>query len=819
MLYRDNPFYILGASLDMDRRRIVALAEEKALLLDSAACAEARTTLTNPQRRIAAEVNWFLDCSDEVVSEIKEYISDQLSGNTSGAFPEEKYSALTQLNIKLAGLEGQSFSSPAGTRNYVLSVSRLFNSIRSSDVMTAINNRRTKSGFPQLSSTSEIDSVIAELRGEIRQRISHKLQKQDLGTYTNIVTRIAESYSGNERYKGHAVLEDVISEYQLFINDTFQAKTDNLTRMADRISRNLKKDNLEGALADLIEDLYDWDRLAQPLQLVEMTRGSIHKNSESLLLKLRGLSLKLHNDGGYTQQALELTTAMQDVFKELPKYEELLSEDAGKLKDMAEQGNVDVKYAKRIDELQKDAELIINSSEEKLDNQIEVFLRNIRSVYGDMVSDGITDESIRLSSAYIGRGLAIDLNNKRDDTNRAIYLINELKKIFSYEEAITERLNQDARDLYKIKLDKEEAESIIKQIDTVKYQLNEIKFAPSNRLGNLVDALLRSVKTLNAALKKTGDKSAAEARENLAFMVRETAIDLHNRRYETELALSILLCLGEEFGDVTKFSVQNVTDIKTLNQLISKNPNRLKSTGSGSIGTYGNNGTQKKKTSSENSGCLVSFIVLAVVALIFYSVYSQSSSSAKTRTPTSTPAPAVSSVSPSVPARIEYKPDSASPSPSLSNKPQYAVRAVANGQVLKKPDYEGVCPLEIRAGKDCNYYIYLEYKNAPGWSTVLRHNLKGATPPYESDMAFYVKAGTTVEVDVPVGVYKLYYATGDTFYGESALFGDETQYYSSDDDFDFYADSNYFQGHTLTLYSITNGNLETEKINKSDFPK
>ena len=39
------------------------------------------------------------------------------------------------------------------------------------------------------------------------------------------------------------------------------------------------------------------------------------------------------------------------------------------------------------------------------------------------------------------------------------------------------------------------------------------------------------------------------------------------------------------------------------------------------------------------------------------------------------------------------------------------------------------------------------------------------------------------------------------------------------EEFDFYVDSNYDQGHALTLHKVSNGNLETEKINESSYPK
>jgi hypothetical protein len=62
-------------------------------------------------------------------------------------------------------------------------------------------------------------------------------------------------------------------------------------------------------------------------------------------------------------------------------------------------------------------------------------------------------------------------------------------------------------------------------------------------------------------------------------------------------------------------------------------------------------------------------------------------------------------------------------------------------------------------------------------------------------------------------------ATGLVFYGKKNLFGDSTQYYSSNTTLEFYAaDGRSYCGYTLTLYKVSNGNLTTNEIDASSFP-
>lgn len=98
-------------------------------------------------------------------------------------------------------------------------------------------------------------------------------------------------------------------------------------------------------------------------------------------------------------------------------------------------------------------------------------------------------------------------------------------------------------------------------------------------------------------------------------------------------------------------------------------------------------------------------------------------------------------------------------------------------------------------------------------------NVKRSESESESDIAFLVMAGQSYSLEVPIGVYKLYYATGDTFFNTSILFGDDTRYYEADELLTFNASGNYYNGHTITLYSVYNGNLDTDEIPEQSFPK
>ena len=120
----------------------------------------------------------------------------------------------------------------------------------------------------------------------------------------------------------------------------------------------------------------------------------------------------------------------------------------------------------------------------------------------------------------------------------------------------------------------------------------------------------------------------------------------------------------------------------------------------------------------------------------------------------------------------------------------------ANGYESRYNLQEAIAPLEIRTrGNGTHYFVKLV-----DWNT-------------ESPVAaFFVRAGQTVEVDVPLGSYRLRYATGRTWYGERYLFGPETIYSQADSRFDFVREGDQVSGYTVELFMQADGNLSTSRI-------
>lgn len=142
---------------------------------------------------------------------------------------------------------------------------------------------------------------------------------------------------------------------------------------------------------------------------------------------------------------------------------------------------------------------------------------------------------------------------------------------------------------------------------------------------------------------------------------------------------------------------------------------------------------------------------------------------------------------------------SPSPTPEEVQFPANGTITLSSGRIV---DQDDSAPFEIKTDSSDRYYY-----------VVLQNTSRSCDKCY-----IYVHGGKTIEVNVPLGSYKMYYACGDHWYGRELRFLNSGGDYVADDIFNFRADNYYSYGFTVTLYAVRGGNLDMEPVDASDFP-
>ena len=125
--------------------------------------------------------------------------------------------------------------------------------------------------------------------------------------------------------------------------------------------------------------------------------------------------------------------------------------------------------------------------------------------------------------------------------------------------------------------------------------------------------------------------------------------------------------------------------------------------------------------------------------------------------------------------------------------------------------FEGVSPLEINNTRSDGCYIVVDLVEG-----FLLDETANELLEKRMRYSFYVRGGDTFEIQLPLGIYEVYYATGDYWYGEEELFGRNTIYKKFEESFDFVREG---EGWTISLIEVQGGNLEAERIDAEEFPK
>ncbi len=123
-----------------------------------------------------------------------------------------------------------------------------------------------------------------------------------------------------------------------------------------------------------------------------------------------------------------------------------------------------------------------------------------------------------------------------------------------------------------------------------------------------------------------------------------------------------------------------------------------------------------------------------------------------------------------------------------------------NGEIRDYSYSEKIAPLNIKTSYGANYLVKL--KDAYNKETI---------------MTIFIIGGNEITVNVPLGSFEITYASGNKWYGYDYLFGKETSYSKANEIFNFRNTGYQISGYTISLYRVSNGNLNTLYINQSQF--
>ena len=386
-----NPFYILNATQRDNRHKIMELAEERSLLSDTDACMAARASLTNPRKRLSAEVAWLPGVVPERVYDILLLLESSV-GNRLGCdettsimpvdslasalarLPYNKKSNVADKVLEILKLPKEDFRevseflgihtltpiaranllaarmlrlpdyTPDIVAEWILAIAQTFEAINPSEVCTILKTEREESGFPEINDLSVIETEIRNRRLYYQQVIKSALEniltaKARVRAVTIILLEVeSASESGESRWP--ILIEAAVDSYEIGAQAFLETVEKNIETQDRKIRIAADEETSDTVLAPMVDELLqivkDWDVIAQPIQLNSNRQGLRHDASHDVADRVRQLAIYLFNEYDKLCFSQKILNVLQEVFTEIPAIAERIIADLDTLNKIAE---------------------------------------------------------------------------------------------------------------------------------------------------------------------------------------------------------------------------------------------------------------------------------------------------------------------------------------------------------------------------------------------------------------------------------------------------------------------------------------------------
>lgn len=333
MSLKANPFSVLGASVRDNRQRVVELAEERGLEIEPQLCTEAKAALTNPRLRLNAEIGWLPGVSPAKAGELINQTTKkngvlirQLSGIPALAGCNLLASAILESQAGNGADQELTF--------YIRALVQKYGEISVEDLVRLINEDRAVAGFPAILGIDAVEDAMATHKEYLGRTLREGLNK--LTEPDTVLTKVVTDLTRRGEQPAPVLLEELTANYRVEVQRYLDELAGQVTRLKNVAVQEIeagqgKASSLHHRITQLEEVLRQWDRIAQPIQLIAKTRGSDEQISLQLAAEIRGFAIDLANKYQLHEEAQRITSLMADLFADLPQLSDKLSEDTSQL--------------------------------------------------------------------------------------------------------------------------------------------------------------------------------------------------------------------------------------------------------------------------------------------------------------------------------------------------------------------------------------------------------------------------------------------------------------------------------------------------------
>jgi hypothetical protein len=323
-----NPFYIIGVSTRDSKQAIVAACDAKSLTVDSDLCARIRTDLTAPRNRLSAELAWLPGLSPARALRLIERLEKDPKTFLSAL---DRIDPLARCNALVTYLEYHNPREESHINDLLIAIAQSFEKIDFENLLTIVNEDRQIAKIPLV---QDIDSIKQEIRG--RGDYMTDVMKNSLNNVKvpdKVLAEIITKTTSDGKQQPPILIEELADKYQIEVQKYLDQLVGQIKDIISNIEQQPKK-FFDHQMPSLYTYVKTWEQIAQPIQLIQHSKGIDDPLSKELAQDLRGLAINMANSYEMHAEAKQITKIIAEIFKELPQFVERVSEDLTVLEDI-----------------------------------------------------------------------------------------------------------------------------------------------------------------------------------------------------------------------------------------------------------------------------------------------------------------------------------------------------------------------------------------------------------------------------------------------------------------------------------------------------
>jgi hypothetical protein len=273
----ENPFYRINARAHHNRAKLMDLADAQGLAGDSDAAARALSVLTNPRKRIAAEVAWFPGVSasqvDPLLSMLK---TPPILLSSAKDIPRPGMARANLLTAGLRRLDAED-RTPSSVAVWIMEISTSYECAEPDTLMLLINDDRVVSGFPEITDISAVRGELNERRRYFRSVIMSALGLMRESDRLEAIMKVVRSSTGDGTKLAPEVVFDMVDLYEVESKASLARQEQKLrflmARVRDAAEQNQPDPDIANLIGGLVTDFRAWRHVVEPAHICARVRG------------------------------------------------------------------------------------------------------------------------------------------------------------------------------------------------------------------------------------------------------------------------------------------------------------------------------------------------------------------------------------------------------------------------------------------------------------------------------------------------------------------------------------------------------------------